>query len=301
VGEGAQQAPQGESPAPESGEAVAGETPASEAPPAEGQTLPVDLPPAEPESPPVATQPAETQEENTPAPPAGGAEDTTHKSGAGEGSEEGAAGGSSASRSTSTSTTVTAATTEDTATHLLLPAAQEPPSGTPGPPATIAAQAAELQASEAQGAGSKRGAVATASKQAGQFGCELAALSGSMTDNCTVGWLGASRDLTSVLQTSPAIAAVSSLKLAGGPGNGPTGGGNSGFVVSGPPMTPAPGPAPSGASGAATGGGSGAGVSIFLTLAGLLLLGAPRAMRRLRLSCEPWLAGCFVLIPERPD
>jgi hypothetical protein len=32
-----------------------------------------------------------------------------------------------------------------------------------------------------------------------------------------------------------------------------------------------------------------------------LLLGAPRVLRRLRLSCEPWLAGCFVLVPERPD
>jgi hypothetical protein len=47
-------------------------------------------------------------------------------------------------------------------------------------------------------------------------------------------------------------------------------------------------------------GGSGMGLSTFLTLAGLLLLGAPRAMRRLRLSCEPWLTACFVLIPERP-
>jgi hypothetical protein len=123
-----------------------------------------------------------------------------------------------------------------------------------------------------------------------------------MTDNCTVGWLGTSRELTSTIPTSPAIAAVSSFALAGGTGNGPSGGGHNGFVVSGPPVTPAPGPAPSGASGAATGGGSGAGgVSIFLTLAGLLLLGAPRAMRRLRLSYEPWLAGCFVLIPERPD
>jgi len=38
----------------------------------------------------------------------------------------------------------------------------------------------------------------------------------------------------------------------------------------------------------------------FLTLIGLLLLAAPRAMRRLRLSCEPWLTAFFVLIPERP-
>jgi hypothetical protein len=46
--------------------------------------------------------------------------------------------------------------------------------------------------------------------------------------------------------------------------------------------------------------GSGTALSIFLTLAGLLLMAAPRAMRRLRLSCQPWLTACFVLIPERP-
>jgi len=57
-------------------------------------------------------------------------------------------------------------------------------------------------------------------------------------------------------------------------------------------------PAPSGASGSAAA--SGFAVSIFLTLAGLVLLAAPRAMRRLRLPREPWLQARFVLIPERP-
>ena len=57
-------------------------------------------------------------------------------------------------------------------------------------------------------------------------------------------------------------------------------------------------PAPSGASGSAAT--SGFAVSVFLTLAGLLLLAAPATMRRLRLSREPWLEARFVLIPERP-
>jgi hypothetical protein len=40
--------------------------------------------------------------------------------------------------------------------------------------------------------------------------------------------------------------------------------------------------------------------SIFLTLAGLLLIGGPAAMRRLRLASQPWRSAPFVLIPERP-
>jgi hypothetical protein len=72
-------------------------------------------------------------------------------------------------------------------------------------------------------------------------------------------------------------------------------------VVGGrPPGGPAPGPAPSGTSGGAAAGGSGVAFSGFVTLAGLLLLAAPRALRRLRLSFRPWLTAFFVLIPERP-
>jgi hypothetical protein len=166
--------------------------------------------------------------------------------------------------------------------------------GAPATAAAVTAQMAELPGNEA----SRR--ESTATRQAGRFSCELSALGGSATDNCTVGWLGAPRDLlVSVVPTSAAVAEVSSLAPSVTT-TSPAGAGRDGFIVSGPPAAPAPGSAPSGASGAASGGASGAGVSSFLTLAGLLLLGAPRALRRLRLSCEPWLAGCFVLIPERP-
>jgi hypothetical protein len=136
-------------------------------------------------------------------------------------------------------------------------------------------------------------------QSAGGFSCELSQLGGDLTDNCTVGWLGAPRFLLAT-SSSGLVTAASSLvavTLAGSPSEG----GHGSSSVSSPPVGPAPGPAPSGAAGAATGAGGVAPLSTFLTLAGLLLLGAPRVLRRLRLACEAWLAGCFVLIPERPD
>jgi hypothetical protein len=67
------------------------------------------------------------------------------------------------------------------------------------------------------------------------------------------------------------------------------------------PIGPTPGPEPGGsASGSATGA-SGMAAPSLLALAGLLLIAAPRALRRLRLVVEPFLTTCFVLIPEHPD
>jgi hypothetical protein len=81
------------------------------------------------------------------------------------------------------------------------------------------------------------------------------------------------------------------VRAGGRSGNSPGGSG---------PIAPQPGPAPGGAFGGAAGGGSGIALSGFPTYAGHLLLGAPLAMRRLRLSFQPWLTAFFVLIPERP-
>ena len=171
-----------------------------------------------------------------------------------------------------------------------------------GPPATAAAITAQIAEVSGQAKGSAKAiTIRSAGSQAGRFRCELSALGGKMTDNCTAGWLGAPREASSA-PTSAAVTAVSSLAAAA---NSPAGGGHGGSGLGSSPLTPAPGSAPGGSSGAATGAGgsagAGTGVSIFITLAGLLLLGAPRALRRLQRAFEPWLAGCFVLIPERPD
>jgi hypothetical protein len=90
--------------------------------------------------------------------------------------------------------------------------------------------------------------------------------------------------------------------LPPGPNGGTTADRGGHSVVSAPPGNPTPGPQPGGGSGGASavGGGGGLAMSGFLTLAGLLLLAAPRAMRRLRLLCRPWRTACFALIPERP-
>ncbi len=65
---------------------------------------------------------------------------------------------------------------------------------------------------------------------------------------------------------------------------------------------PAPEPEPGGAGGGVAAGaaGGGVGMSGFLTFAALLLLAAPHALRRLRLSSRAFLTAFFVLIPERP-
>ena len=131
-------------------------------------------------------------------------------------------------------------------------------------------------------------------QRAGELSCELSSLSGDMSGNCSAEWLTPQRFLSG----SPASYAAAVAALA--PTSGPPGdGGRGGAAVGSPPVSPGPGPAPAGAAGSSAGA-TGLALSGFLTLAGLLLLGAPRAMRRLRLSCQPWRTACFVLIPERP-
>ncbi len=283
-------------------EAPAGETVGETVvePPAETQPLPPSEPveeaPAPPSEPvkeaPAGTLPLESTE--TTPPTVEKAEEPVQSKST-ESTEEGASGGSP----TRSSTLLPAAAASEPAVRID-PLAEQAPSGPPATAATITAQVAEV--SGRGGTSRHVTPMRSAGSQAGRFRCELSALGGNMTDNCTVGWLSAPRDVISA-PTSAAVTAVSSLVAA--TGSSSSGGGHGGSAVGGPPLTPAPGSASGGASGAATGaggaGGSGAGVSTFLTLAGLLLLGAPRALRRLRFSFEPWLAGCFVLIPERPD
>jgi hypothetical protein len=80
------------------------------------------------------------------------------------------------------------------------------------------------------------------------------------------------------------------------------GGGDGGSSVASYPSEPSrgPGPAPGGASGGSAAGGAGSASPASMMLACLLLLAAPRAMRRLRLLQRSWRTSFFVLIPERP-
>jgi len=137
--------------------------------------------------------------------------------------------------------------------------------------------------------------------------CALSALGGPVNTGCPSGPLGPQGMLvSSTLRLAVRAAPLSSLAVAAAAAVAaattvPANDGHDGSVGGGHPSTPGPGPAPGGASGSApAAGGSGLAHSGFLTLAGLLLLAAPRAMRRLRLSSRPWLTACFVLIPERP-
>lgn len=131
----------------------------------------------------------------------------------------------------------------------------------------------------------------SAAQRAGELSCELSGMAGSATNNCTAGWLSAQTFLSPSSEGFPSGTR---------PRTGPPADGYSGPVGGSHPATPPPGPSPGGAVGGSATGASGVGVSGFFTLAGLLLLAAPRAMRRLRLSCQPWRTAFFVLIPERP-
>jgi hypothetical protein len=278
--------PKAETPPPEEPKA---ETPAPEEPKAE---------PPPPEEPKAEAPPPEEPKAETPAPPESTpgvmllpGEEAPKGAHTGQGFEE---GGLAPSRSApGGESAITAASLARTGTT------EEPPSALLGlatsPPTAGNAEAQDSAAAEAAGAR----AAMTAAQRAGTLSCELTALGGKTSDNCAVGWLGGKRVLASsfTLTRSVSLLSVATTGLSGGGG-----GGDGGSAVENAPVSPTPGPAPGGASGAAVGGGApgGAAVSIFLTLAGLLLLAGPRALRRLRLSCEPWLTACFVLIPERP-
>ncbi len=175
----------------------------------------------------------------------------------------------------------------------------------PDPPSPALVTYSSSGGGGAGGAGASSGAGAafdgasgriTAAQQIEQLGCELSELGERTTESCTADWFTAQR----VLSESPmgfgfAAVATALTDVADSPAGGPHGA----PPAAAPPVSPAPSPAPSGASGSATGP-PGVAVSGFLTLAGLLLFGAPRATRRLRLLCRPWRTACFVLIPERP-
>jgi translation initiation factor IF-2 len=253
-------------------------------------TLPVETPEPSPTTPAAG----ETQEAKTT--PASG--ETQEAKTTGTGGEEGAEG-SQSPRAGSPAIPGTPSDTQDGLVHGEV--VQEGPTAvlvaTPGT-STAGGLGIGIPPTSGPGGGSPRPPAAMAAAQrVAEMSCAFSALGGRTTDNCTAGLLGAQRAL-SAPATNFADAPLSLAAAAGPPGGG---GGHGGGTPGGSnPVSPGPGPAPGGAAGGSAAGTSGLALAGFLSLAGLLLLGAPRAMRRLRLSCEPWLTACFVLIPERP-
>jgi outer membrane biosynthesis protein TonB len=308
----ADETPEAAGPAAAEQEAVAGteppppEEPEAKVPPPEE---PKEVPPPEEvkaEVPPPEEVKAEVpppEEAKETAPPPGesmptitglGEEEAPKAAHTGQGSEE---GGSAASRSSlgadstiSPTSPLRTAATEESPAALLALVTSPPTAGDPE------AQVSAGSAVDAVGAT----AAMRAAQRARALRCGLVALGGQTSDSCTVGWLDGKRVLAPSVTLTRSVSLLSTAATGFSRDDG--GGGPGGSAVGNSPVSPAPGPAPGGASGAAVGGGApgGAAISIFLTLAGLLLLAGPRAMRRLRLSCEPWLTACFVLIPERP-
>jgi hypothetical protein len=150
--------------------------------------------------------------------------------------------------------------------------------------------------SAGEGAGtSKTGTVVIAGGADNDPVCALASLERRMPGICS-GWLSTQR----VLSSASIAAAITAGSSRGQTDNSDGGNGRGPSVASTPPASPTPGPPPAGAGGAAAAGGPGVALSGFFSLAGLLLLAAPLAMRRLRLSFRLWRASCVALIPERP-
>jgi len=289
--QGAGSGGQGSEEAPESGGAVGGEE-TKETPPVGEE--PKETPPVTEEH--QETTPIEEHTESTPAATVPG--ESAESTGAGQGEEAGKAAhtGAGLEEEPRLSAGADSGIAQAGLAHEAAGETAVALLGAPTSPPTVGGPEAQASVTSELAVAGTRAAM-TAAQRAGEMSCELADLGGRTTDNCTVGWLGAKRLLTTSVTLEPVASslAVAAAGLPGGGGRGGSAGGNS-------PVSPTPGPAPGGASGAAVGGGGpgGGALSIFLTLAGLLLLGGPRAMRRLRLSHRPWLTACFVLIPERP-
>jgi hypothetical protein len=219
-----------------------------------------------------------------------------------EGAQETVTGGPGKEGSTDGPGTPSAGGPQDpgSGAHGALEAGAEVPSALVGPlaePSTVGQSRERGQSLALGGAAAGAPAAMVLARRPGDLSCELSALEGRMPPTCSAGLIGNQR----LLSTSSIGFGGPSDPLGPDAVTGaPVDGGHGGSAVVRLPVSPAPGPAPSGVSGGSAAGTSGLALSGFLTLAGLLLLAAPRAQRRLRLSCQPWRTACFVLIPERP-
>jgi hypothetical protein len=181
-----------------------------------------------------------------------------------------------------------------------------PPAFTPAMPASLTRPqriALSVPAGTARGGGA---GPSTATAMQGAWQASSAAQAYAATANGIRGAIGAPDRLGS---TSSAAAALrGAATLAAGAAMSAYGlSASEGTALAAPGTTspggvyqqPSPAPAPVGAS-PATGAVAGTSIPIFLTLAGLLLLAAPRVRRVLRLLGESWRLSPLALIPERP-
>ena len=145
-----------------------------------------------------------------------------------------------------------------------------PRSAPPTTPPSASGPEAQASATPAAVAGAR--AAMTAAQRAGDLSCELAALGGSATDNCTAGWLGTKRFLTSPVSFVRAANSLSAQRPACRAAVAVAVAPPRQMHLSPPPLDRRRGalPVPLSA-GAHPGGGA---LSLFLTLAGLLLLEA---------------------------
>ncbi len=177
----------------------------------------------------------------------------------------------------------------------IFPPGPLPPTGSEivrlGTAATARAAAAPLSQSRAQVEPRTQ-----AERRVQQRTCELSLPGAPGTEGCAGSW----RQPPSAGAAAPVLAPISAP--LGEVVESPVKDGAAGSGDSGHPVAPEPGPAPGGAGVgvAAGGGGAAAGLAGFLAFTGLLLLAAPRALRRMRHSCRPYRTAFFVLIPERP-
>jgi hypothetical protein len=155
-------------------------------------------------------------------------------------------------------------------------------------------------------AGENQTPSATGSANAAALARRMIAAQRAENFDRALGGLGSSPTGTASELHGPGLLSASAVlaeDLSGGAtssAGAPAGGRSGGSPGGSSPIGPSPGPAPNGTFGGAAGGGAGIALSGFPTFAGHLLRGAPVAMRRLRLSFQPWLTAFFVLIPERP-
>jgi hypothetical protein len=248
-------------------------------PPVEEQIAPVvESPPPVEEAHPVAEPPPVSEVEVT-AEPVLAPEETREQVPRTAATEETSSGGGSSS-----SVALSTSSSEPPSSEGLLAVA-----GTPVAPVPVET-GQTLSLGEADGA--RHGRLASFG-QVGAFGCELSGLGSPMTQNCGGGAV--------LANPVGGLAVVGSSSISVGASAVHASGEQGGTAIDNRPLSlPTGGSAPSGAAGGSSGAGAGLGFSAFLTLAGLLLLAAPHAMRRLRLSCLPRRTSFFVLIPERP-